>query len=75
MRASVTVESHELVLPAATMAESCSRYSEDGGTSPECQERADNGMGLFLVAALVLLAIGWGVWRLMVRRIGTPPDA
>ena len=71
----MTVESHDLVLPAATATGSCSRYSEDRGTSPECQERADNGMGLFLVAALVLLAIGWVVWRLMARRIGTPPGA
>ena len=51
----------------------CGRFSPDN-TSPECEERADTGIGILVAAAVLLLAVGFVAWRLMLRRIKTEPS-
>ncbi|RYU09445.1 hypothetical protein [Nocardioides iriomotensis] len=51
----------------------CGRFSPDN-TRPECEDRADTGIGIFVAAAVLLLAVGLVAWRLMLRRIKTAPS-
>jgi hypothetical protein len=52
----------------------CSRYSPDSG-SPECEERAQTGMGVFVVGAVLLLTVGYFVWRRMLRKVDEKPTS
>lgn len=47
----------------------CGRYSPDN-SSPKCEHRAQAGIGIFVVAAVLLLAVGFLAWRVMLRRYG-----
>jgi hypothetical protein len=50
----------------------CGRFSQES-TSPECEERGQTALGILVVAAVLILAIGFIVWRLMLRKIDEPP--
>lgn len=46
----------------------CSRYSAEN-VRPECEERAQTGLGVAVVVAVLLLAIGIVLWRRMMRKV------
>ncbi|MBB6626070.1 hypothetical protein H5V45_01935 [Nocardioides sp. KIGAM211] len=46
----------------------CSRFSEQRNTSA-CQSRGDTTVGIFVVAAVVLLVIGYAAWRWWMRKV------
>jgi hypothetical protein len=50
----------------------CNRSSPDSG-SPECEERAQTGMGVVVVAAVLFLVVGYIVWRRMLRNVDEKP--
>lgn len=52
----------------------CSRYSTEN-SRPECEDRLQVGLGVFVVVAVLLLAIGIVLWRRMMRKVrdGEPP--
>ena len=50
----------------------CSRYSPER-TSPECEERAQIGLGIFVVVAVLFLAVGLVIWRRMMRKVDDGP--
>ena len=56
-----------LVLWSSVRAIDCSKYSSDYG-SQACEHRTDQFMGVFVVAALVVLVIGFIAWRVLLRR-------
>lgn len=47
----------------------CGRYSPDNA-SPKCEHRAQAGIGILVVAAALLLAVGFLTWRVLLRRYG-----
>lgn len=61
------------VLPSlaatATAAVDCGRLSPDS-TGPECEHRAQVGVGVLVVASAVLLVVVFIAWRLLLRRFG-----
>jgi hypothetical protein len=50
----------------------CNRSSPDSN-SPECEERAQTGMGVVVVAAVLFLVVGYIVWRRMLRKVAEKP--
>lgn len=46
----------------------CSRFSPERHT-PECEERAQIGVGVFVVVAVLLLAVGFLLWRRMMKKV------
>lgn len=51
----------------------CGRYSPERHT-PECEERAQIGMGVFVVVAVLLLAVGFLLWPRMMRKLEQRAD-
>ena len=58
----------------------CSKYSDERG-DPECERGMQAGVGVAVVVGLLLLAIGFVIWRRLMRKFtttsssGTRPDA
>lgn len=48
----------------------CSRYSSDR-SNPECEEGGQIVIGIFAVAAVLVLAIGFIAWRLWLKKMSS----
>ena len=52
----------------------CGKYSDERG-DPECERRSDMGIGVMVVAAVLILAISYAIWRRKVAKLRNEPTS